>query len=118
MSDMDEVNDPIKTDSDSDVEKDVDEKKEKKKNKKKKDDIEDLTGDGGVVKEIITEGTGWEKPKSGSDVSVHYDGTLLDGTKFDSSRDRNQPFKFKLGAGEVIKGWDKTVETMKKRRKM
>jgi FK506-binding protein 4/5 len=74
----------------------------------------DLTGDGGVLKTIITEGTGTETPPSGSDVTVHYTGTLLDGTKFDSSRDRDDPFKFKLGAGQVIKGWDCSVATMKR----
>lgn len=75
----------------------------------------DITGDGGVMKEILSHGVqGWQKPENGDDVQMHYRGTLLDGTVFDSSYDRDTPFSFKLGDGKVIKGWDIVGKTMAK----
>ncbi|KAM3366962.1 hypothetical protein ACQJBY_015945 [Aegilops geniculata] len=71
-------------------------------------------GKQGLKKKLVKEGEGWERPETGDEVEVHYTGTLLDGTKFDSSRDRGTPFKFKLGQGQVIKGWDQGIKTMKK----
>lgn len=54
------------------------------------------------------------KPQKGQTVTVHYTGYLINGTKFDSSKDRNQPFSFKLGVGQVINGWDLGVAELSK----
>jgi len=71
-----------------------------------------VTTDSGLKYVELKEGKG-ATPKTGQTVVVHYTGTLEDGTKFDSSRDRNSPFQFKIGVGQVIKGWDEGVGTMK-----
>ena len=62
--------------------------------------------------ENVREGAGAEAV-AGKTVSVHYVGTLTNGSQFDSSRDRGKPFSFKLGAGQVIRGWDQGVAGMK-----
>jgi FKBP-type peptidyl-prolyl cis-trans isomerase len=71
-----------------------------------------------VQKKVLVPGEGWDTPEQGDQVTVHYVGTLH-GTddKFDSSRDRGEPFTFNLGKGEVIRGWDAGVATMKKNEK-
>ncbi len=71
-----------------------------------------ITTDSGLQYVELVEGTG-AQPQAGQTVVVHYTGTLTDGSKFDSSRDRNQPFSFKIGAGQVIQGWDEGLSTMK-----
>jgi FKBP-type peptidyl-prolyl cis-trans isomerase len=78
-----------------------------------------VTTDSGLKYVELKQGDG-ATPKTGQTVVVHYTGTLEDGTKFDSSRDRNSPFQFKIGVGQVIKGWDEGVGTMKvgERRKL
>lgn len=75
-------------------------------------DANAVTTPSGLKYVELKEGTG-ATPKPGQTVEVHYVGTLEDGTKFDSSRDRGQPFSFKIGAGQVIKGWDEGLSTMK-----
>ncbi|NXL36894.1 FKBP5 isomerase, partial [Glaucidium brasilianum] len=77
---------------------------------------EDITParDRGVLKIIKRPGSEDESPMIGDKVYVHYKGKLANGKKFDSSRDRNEPFVFSLGKGQVIKAWDIGVATMKK----
>jgi FKBP-type peptidyl-prolyl cis-trans isomerase len=67
---------------------------------------------GGLKVTDIKVGSG-PMAESGNTVAVHYTGWLMDGTKFDSSLDRGSPFSFKLGAGQVIRGWDQGVSGMK-----
>ncbi|MEL6468465.1 MAG: FKBP-type peptidyl-prolyl cis-trans isomerase [Cyanobacteria bacterium J06623_4] len=71
-----------------------------------------VTTDSGLQYVVIEEGDG-ASPQAGQRVFVHYVGTLEDGTKFDSSRDRGRPFDFTIGRGQVIKGWDEGVGLMK-----
>lgn len=71
-----------------------------------------VTTASGLKYQDVKVGTG-ALPKNGQTVVVHYTGTLMNGTKFDSSRDRGQPFQFALGQGNVIKGWDEGIATMK-----
>jgi peptidylprolyl isomerase len=71
-----------------------------------------ITTPSGLQYQEITVGTG-ASPVRGKQVTVHYTGTLVDGKKFDSSRDRNDPFTFIIVCGEVIKGWDEGVASMK-----
>ena len=66
----------------------------------------------GLTIEDVTVGTG-AVAAAGQKVKVHYTGWLTNGTKFDSSKDRGDPFEFPLGAGRVIKGWDEGVQGMK-----
>jgi peptidylprolyl isomerase len=71
-----------------------------------------ITTPSGLKYVETTVGTG-AVPQKGQTVEVHYTGTLENGKKFDSSRDRNQTFKFQIGTGQVIKGWDEGLSTMK-----
>jgi FKBP-type peptidyl-prolyl cis-trans isomerase FkpA len=71
-----------------------------------------ITTASGLQYEDLADGTG-NPAKAGDSVQVHYTGWLTSGTKFDSSLDRRSPFSFKLGGGQVIKGWDEGVAGMK-----
>ena len=72
----------------------------------------EVTTPSGLKYTDLVVGTG-ASPRAGQTAVVHYTGTLTDGTKFDSSRDRGQPYSFALGSGSVIRGWDEGVATMK-----
>jgi len=76
------------------------------------DPDEIVTTDSGLKYVDLETGAG-AQPEKGDTAVVHYTGTLADGTKFDSSRDRNRPFSFKVGVGQVIPGWDEGVGTMR-----
>jgi FKBP-type peptidyl-prolyl cis-trans isomerase len=74
--------------------------------------MSEVTTPSGLKYEDIKVGTG-DVAETGKIVTVHYTGTLTDGKKFDSSKDRGQPFDFPLGGGRVIRGWDEGVKGMK-----
>lgn len=74
--------------------------------------MNEITTASGLKYTDAVEGIGGS-PTKGQTVVVHYTGTLTDGKKFDSSVDRNEPFKFQIGMGRVIKGWDEGVMSMK-----
>lgn len=71
-----------------------------------------VTTSSGLTYQILASGSG-DVAHAGNRIQVHYTGWLTDGTKFDSSLDRGEPFTFRLGAGQVIKGWDEGIEGMK-----
>ena len=71
-----------------------------------------ITTASGLVYEELAVGNG-DEASAGRQVTVHYTGWLTDGTKFDSSKDRDDPFVFGLGQGQVIQGWDEGVTGMK-----
>ena len=79
--------------------------------KQKSEDTREVHMENGLWYEVVNEGTG-VGATTGNTVVVHYIGTFQDGSKFDSSVDRGQPFEFRLGAGMVIRGWDIGVEGM------
>ncbi|BFZ62880.1 FK506 binding protein proline rotamase rapamycin-binding protein [Saitoella coloradoensis] len=66
----------------------------------------------GVTRETISPGDETNRPNVGDEVTMHYTGTLESGKKFDSSVDRGQPFKCRIGVGQVIRGWDEGVPQM------
>ncbi len=92
----------------------ADDKKKNKSGQTTKRNIklkQEYTTPSGLKYKLLEMGTG-KKVEAGDMVTVHYTGTLPDGTKFDSSKDRNQPFSFKVGGGQVILGWDEGLRLL------
>ncbi|MDM8535653.1 FKBP-type peptidyl-prolyl cis-trans isomerase [Desulfobacterales bacterium HSG17] len=82
--------------------------------KKMKEQYKDaVTTESGLMYVLKEKGTG-ENPAKGANVKVHYTGKFLDGKVFDSSVERGNPIEFSVGVGQVIKGWDEIIVTMKK----
>jgi FKBP-type peptidyl-prolyl cis-trans isomerase len=84
------------------------------KNAKKGGGLTDTTTTASGLKYVVLKAGTGPSPQPGQTAVVHYTGWLTDGKKFDSSKDRNQPFQFTIGQGQVIKGWDEGVMSMKK----
>jgi peptidylprolyl isomerase len=84
----------------------------KEKNKMADPNAKEVTTPSGLKSQDLVVGKG-ESPKPGQRVKVHYTGWLTDGTKFDSSVDRGEAFTFQIGVGQVIRGWDEGVASMK-----
>ena len=83
-----------------------------RRSKDRSDDVAVVQTASGLGYVDLVDGQG-ARPAAGDSVSVHYTGWLKDGTKFDSSLDRGQPFEFAIGRGRVIRGWDEGVASMK-----
>lgn len=107
---IDNVIDPFSRDADEDEERE--QQVQAAKDLADVGKLLDVTGDGGVMKKLVTPGTG-DVVDKGAKVTVEYTGKLDDGTTFDSSRPRDDSFSFELGAGAVIKGWESGVATMR-----
>ena len=74
--------------------------------------VEDVLGDGRLLKEVVVEGLSEERPRPGEEVVVEYTGSLeSDGSVFASSQEDGEPFRFMLGQGDVIEGWDRGIAT-------
>ena len=84
------------------------------KGAKKGGSMTDTVATASGLKYVVLKAGDGPSPQPGQTAVVHYTGWLTDGKKFDSSKDRNQPFQFTVGQGQVIKGWDEGVASMKK----
>ncbi|KAJ3107849.1 hypothetical protein HDU97_003197 [Phlyctochytrium planicorne] len=117
--DMADPDDEEKDEDDEEEEEEEDPEETARRNRPSKP--KDLNKDGGVIKKILRRGENWDRPEKDDEVQVNYVGRLVEegkgegeGEVFDSNQDRKHPFTFILGKGQVIKGWDRAVKSMKK----